>query len=494
MSSADVFAQIETMGQLPSLPRTLLTIQQVASDDRSSAEDLARVILRDQALTMRVLKVVNSALYQRRQRESVRTVHRAVVVMGFETVRKLALGLSVFAMMSKLSRSPQLGDIACHSLVTAGVAQLLAEASGRVPPEEAFVAGLVHDIGKVVLCECSPRAMDAIQHDVNCGIPRLAAERRHFGLTHDRAGRRLAQHWRLPVDLQNLIGDHHDVDADAPPRNLDPALAVLVFANAIAGSGDRRTPPERIQRVMRHALRHLGIPSARQEWLFAALEREVVDLATRLGIEPGNLGAYRAVINVEGSASVAPPHLSPQELARRTAEQLALYQQVGAGLARGDDPAPLRRRIVDGAVRILEFERVVLLRVDAAAGRLRPWVWAGPDAELVAPLLDLPLGAGNGVGTGKGAGALGLVVRQRQALHAPDARSAAYGDLVGEDLLRTTRCVGFAAAPVFARGEVVAVLYGDGGADGTDVIAEQATELEGLAGQLSLVENAALAV
>jgi putative nucleotidyltransferase with HDIG domain len=479
MNSADVFAQIETMGELPSLPRTLLSIQQVASDERSSADDLARVILRDQALTLRVLKVVNSALYQRRQRERVRTARRAVVVMGFQTVRKLALGLSVFDMMSKLSRSPQLGDVARHSLVTAGVAQLLAEACGRVRPEEAFVAGLVHDIGKVVLCECSPRAMDAVQHDVSCGAGRLAAERRHFGLTHDRAGRRLAQRWRLPEDLQNLIGDHHDIDPVSPPRGLDPALAVLVFANAIAHGADRRRADARLHTVVRQAMRRLKIPAARQEDLLAALEAEVVDLAAGLGVEPADLGAYRRVINVEGSASVAPRRLSDHELARRTAEQLALYQRVGTGLARGDDPANLRDQILAAATDVLEFERVVLLRVDRPAGRLRRWAGAGPGAEDLGRRLALPLE--------RPAGALALAVLEQRTLHVPDARSAAYGDLVGDALLHGARCRGFAAAPVFAAGEVVGLLYADGGADGRDVVAEQASELDGLASQLGLV-------
>lgn len=191
MKSADVFAQIERMGGLPSLPQNLLRIQQVATDDRSSADDLAMCILKDQALTMRVLKVVNSAMYQRRGQEPVRTVRKAVIVLGFETVRKLALGLSVFDMMSKLSRSPWLADVTRHSLITAAFAQILAEASGRVPPEEAFVTALVHDIGKVVLLECSPEAMDRVLADMEQGLHGLDAERRHFGLTHGRAGRAL---------------------------------------------------------------------------------------------------------------------------------------------------------------------------------------------------------------------------------------------------------------------------------------------------------------
>ena len=120
MKSAEVFAQIEKMGDLPSLPQTLLQIQKVAEDANSCADDLAKCILEDQALTMRVMRVVNSAMYKRSDQGEIRTVRRAVVVIGFETVRKLALGLSVFDMMSKLSRSPYLAEIGRHSLLTAG--------------------------------------------------------------------------------------------------------------------------------------------------------------------------------------------------------------------------------------------------------------------------------------------------------------------------------------------------------------------------------------
>jgi HD-like signal output (HDOD) protein len=170
MHSSDVLEQIEAMGELPILPQTLLQIQKVATDDRSSAEDLAEVILKDQALTLRVLRIVNSALYQRRNKERVSTVRKAVITIGFETVRKLALGLSVFDMMSKLSRSPHLLDVAQHSMITAAFAQMLAEASGRVPPEEAFVTALVHDIGKAVLVECSPDDYDLVLADQREGI------------------------------------------------------------------------------------------------------------------------------------------------------------------------------------------------------------------------------------------------------------------------------------------------------------------------------------
>ncbi|MBD3221548.1 HDOD domain-containing protein [bacterium] len=484
MVPAEVYARIESMANLPSLPRTLLSIQNVVSDERSSADDLARVILRDQALTMRVLKVVNSAMYQRRDSGRIRTVRRAVVVIGFESVRKLALGLSVFDMMSKLSRSPLLGEIARHSLLTAGVAQLLAEAGESAAPEEAFLAGLIHDIGKVVLCECSPEGMDAVRRDVRRGTPGLVAEQCHFGVTHDRAGERLARHWRLPPDLQRLIGDHHAVSHDAPFKGGNRLLAVLACANAIAreaGQHDRTAPD---QGLVRRCLQRLGIPVSRQEALLAALEQEVVDLVTRLGIEPADLGDYRKIINVEGSVSVAPRQLSADVLATRTSDLLALYQEIGAGLAQQADPEVLRRRVIESAVQILGFERAVLLEVDRAVRRLRPAAWAGVGSEALARALDLPLT--------RDSGALALVVLEQRGVHAPDAANPAYGDLVGDDLLAAARCRGFAAAPVSLHGSIVGVLYADGGADGSDVVAEQASELDGLAAQLALVEGLGL--
>ncbi|MBU8870868.1 MAG: HDOD domain-containing protein [Gemmatimonadales bacterium] len=483
MNSADVFEQIEKMGQLPSLPQTLLHVQEVASSDKSSAEDLAQCILKDQALTMRVLKVVNSAMYQRRSSEKVRTVRKAVIVMGFETVRKLALGLSVFDMMSKLSRSPWLIHIANHSLVTAAFAQILAEASGSARLEEAFVAALVHDIGKVVLLECSPADMDEVFQDRAGGISALEAERRHFGITHDRAGRRLAARWDLPPQIQNIIGDHHDIDPLSPPRNLDPLLGTIVYANAISRFTGTPENQEMEFKILRKAGRRLGIPSSKLDEVYGQVKSVVADLAECFGVEVGDLEEYHQIINVPGSSNVAPRCMTPDELARRTARQLELYQAIGMGLASGEDPGRLLDNILQGAVRILGFERVVLFRVNRTDQRLEAHLWAGIQADSLAPKLEFPLK--------RSYGALVNVVLEHRAFHVPDAQSDAYGDLVGKGLLAAADCKGFIATPVFNAAGLVAVIYADGGPDGDDVSAEQASELAGLATQAGLVLAAA---
>ena len=482
MNSADVFEQIEKMGGLPSLPQTLLNVQTVAADDKSSAEDLAQCILKDQALTMRVLKVVNSAMYQRCYPEKVRTVRKAVIVMGFETVRKLALGLSVFDMMSKLSRSPYLANIANHSLVTAAFAQILAEASGSAKLEEAFVAALVHDIGKVVLLECSPAAMDEVLGEMAGGVQALDAERRYFGISHDRAGRRLAARWDLPPQIQNIIGDHHDIDPLEPPRNLDPLLGVIVYANAMSRFKGISENQEEEYRVLRKAAKKLGIPSSRLDYVYDQVEKVVDDLAGCFGVEIGDLQEYGKLVNVEGGANVAPKRMTSEEVARRTANQLELYQTIGRGLALGENPDELLDKILQGAVSILGFERVILLRVNRKEHRLKAWASAGIQVDSLARDLEFPLK--------RNSGALAMAVLEHRAFHVPDAASPAYGDLVGEDLLAATRCTGFVATPVFTAEGLVGVVYADCGPEGDDVSAEQAAELGGLVVQVGLVLGA----
>jgi putative nucleotidyltransferase with HDIG domain len=476
MHSAAVLEQIEQMGELPILPQTLLQIQKVATDDRSSAEDLAEVILRDQALTVRVLRIVNSAMYQRGHSERVTTVRKAVITIGFETVRKLALGLSVFDMMSKLSRSPHLLEVARHSMITAAFAQTLAEASGRVPREEAFVIALVHDIGKAVLVECSPSDYDRVLTDVANGRDQIEAERAHFGMSHDRAGRRLAARWKLPRAIQSVIGDHHDFDALHPPKKMDPILGIIIYADAMSRFTGEPAEQATELKVLHKAGIALGISRGRIEEIHGGIDQAIEKLAEVVDLSAGDLRQYGQVVNVPGSVSVAPP-LSAEEIAERTASQLRLYRAVGRGLAENEDPAELLRSIVDGVVQILGFGRGILFRVNRDG--LRPWMWSGADTDGVVETLNLPLE--------RESGALALCALQRREFHVPMADSEAYDGMAGTRLLEVTRSTGFACAPVLGSEGVAAVLFADHGPEGPDVVIELATELNGLASQAGLV-------
>lgn len=479
MSSSQIREQIDKMGDLPSLPQTLLSIQKVAADVNSGAEDLAKCILQDQALTMRVLKVVNSARYQRSNQEEILTVQRAVVVMGFQTVKKMALGLSVFDMMSKLSRSPQLMAIARHSLITAGFARILAQASGKVSPDEAFVTGLIHDIGKVVLIECDPKAMDQVLQEMTPDAHLPDIEKKHFGISHDRAGRRLAARWGLPSDLQKVIAEHHNVEVLKPPKGMDPLLAAIVFANAMAEFTCAVENLPREHRIMRKAGRILGIAVERLDDIHERVLQEIEDLASVMGFQVNDMADYSLVVNVDGSNNVAPREMDSDEIARRTAAQLNLYQQVGQGVAEGQCTRELAGKILQGAVDTLGFERVIYFKVDRLEKILYPEYWAGPEADELAELLILPLK--------RQTGTLALSVFEHRPIHVPQAWGPDNISRAGDTLLHAAQCSGFAVAPVVVAETVVGVIYGDRGDEGPDVVVEQAQELVGLALQMGMV-------
>lgn len=478
MNSTEVLDKIDSMGELPVLPQTLLQIQRVATDDRASAEDLAQVILHDEALTMKVLKVVNSSFYTSKRKERVRTVSKAVMAMGFEQVRKLALGLSIFDMMSRLSRSPYLVKMAEHSMIVAAFAQRLAEASRRVPPEEAFVVGLIHDIGKVALIEVSPERYAQVTLEVEAGAEIEDAERRNFGLSHARAGRKLAAHWSLPHDLQVLIGEHHDIDPLHPPRSMEPSAAILMYADAMAHFRCDETHGERERGLLRVAAKALGIGTAAMEDLYVDAVAGLGDLAARLNLGLTELPDFAGLIDRSGLAHGASGP-RPLVVPRRTDDLLRLHREVNKGMVEGADPEGLLAALVHAAHELLGLERVVLLWVDRAGRALSPWHAAGPGAEALAPRLALPLS--------EALGALAMTQALGRSFHVPFARSETYGEQAGSLLLELTQATSYATAPVTVGREVVGVFWADRGANGQQVSAEQAADLTELALQASLI-------
>lgn len=221
------------VGGLVSLPEVATRILQVADDPASTAEDVGRVILQDAALVARLLRAANSpALGMRGQ---VDTVSRAVVVLGVRQVRDLALGLCATRSFAGIPTA--LMDVDAfwhHSLLAALCARQLAQRVPRLRAESVFVAGLLHDVGQLLLCRARPQQEQAaLLMTVDApGEPDLhACEREVLGYDHADVGAALAQLWGLPVHLVECIGFHHrPQDAVAAPLE----VSVVHVANSLA--------------------------------------------------------------------------------------------------------------------------------------------------------------------------------------------------------------------------------------------------------------------
>ena len=201
---------------------------QVVSDSHSDATDLADVISKDQALSAKVLKLVNSAFYGFSNK--VTTINRGVVVLGYNAVKSLTLGISVFDTASSMKGEEKGFDVTAfweHSIAVGAGARLLSRLIKYKVPEEAFIAGLLHDIGKNVLnLYIAEDFLKAVRMSAEEGIPLLKAEMKIIGVDHEMAGEYLAERWKLPYPLRMAISKHHN-----PPlndKNIDQDILKLM--------------------------------------------------------------------------------------------------------------------------------------------------------------------------------------------------------------------------------------------------------------------------
>jgi putative nucleotidyltransferase with HDIG domain len=179
-------------------------------DPRISAHELAQVVSKDQSLVSSILRIVNSAYYGLLWRIS--SVSQAVVLLGFRTIRNLVLAATVMKSFGGHARAQSFDRTAHwkHSIGCAVASNLVAKKWRRGAPDEAFLAGLIHDIGRVIMDQRFPEEFEeALRLAASEDCPLHEAEAQVFGLTHAELGRHVAQKWNFPDEIIAAIGDHH---------------------------------------------------------------------------------------------------------------------------------------------------------------------------------------------------------------------------------------------------------------------------------------------
>lgn len=223
---------VQTIRDLPALPEVVVRVMRMAEDPRSDAQGIARVIATDQAMAARVLKLANSAFYGLPRRVS--TLSEAVVILGFRTIKNLAIAASTFELLNREVAGYwlQRGELWRHSLACAIGAQLIARRAQLPVSEEAFVAGLLHDIGKVAINLFVREQFDQImERALQDRIPFVEAEQAILGFNHAMAGGLIAEKWNLPPQLVSVIKYHHQ-PSSSPDK--DPMISVVHLADLLS--------------------------------------------------------------------------------------------------------------------------------------------------------------------------------------------------------------------------------------------------------------------
>jgi HD-like signal output (HDOD) protein len=205
-----VHGAVREISHIATLPEITLKIIHLVEDPESTAQDLNNIISNDPALGARVLKVVNSAFYG--LPGQIGSINRAIVLLGLNAVKNIAVAAS----LGKLFRGGQISphfnarDLWHHSIGVATATRLLASRAGLGLPDEAFLAGLIHDLGIMVEVQARrTKFVAALDRKNSEGLTLRQAEQAVLGATHEQFGAALCQTWKFPLSFVYVTGYHH---------------------------------------------------------------------------------------------------------------------------------------------------------------------------------------------------------------------------------------------------------------------------------------------
>jgi len=230
-----VTSALKRVTTVATLPASALRIMKIAEDPTSTEDALLEVLEGDPPLAARVLKVVNSAFYGRPRH--VASTGAAMRLLGVNAIRNVALAASLNRLFRGGRTVPgfDAGELWTHSVAVGSAAHRLAERCLGIPPEEAMLAGLLHDIGLLVEIQASITEFSSLiaATSQNASLAFADAEMQWLGATHEEFGKALCEQWRFPDALAKACGHHHDPLALATEDQRLPAI--IHVADVLAG-------------------------------------------------------------------------------------------------------------------------------------------------------------------------------------------------------------------------------------------------------------------
>lgn len=363
---------------IPSPSPVAAKLLTVSADERRSARDLARIVESDPGISAALLKMVNSAAFGAATRKNVTSLKDVVVILGFSRVRLLALAVALAGEEgTKVRTNPgfHMGTFWRHALATASLARQVARKSGVADPEAAYVAGLLHDLGKLTLGCHGRSSYEGLR--VRLEFPPQSppeAEREWIGLGHDDLGAFLGESWGLPEDLNRVIQYHHRSLIKAALTGDQKALtAVTALADFLAwgqgmGSIDQSAPP-----VLQPGVTDIVDPAGLDvPGLLQVMDREVQETAaffgyafpdpTRMRVDLTRTALHLATLNAKAlkapAAATALPTVEPPKAVLPVESLLAPHRSL--------ESKKIIRHTLEALGKDFGFKRIHFFRIERA--------------------------------------------------------------------------------------------------------------------------------
>lgn len=275
--NTDIVKLVQGVGGLVTLPDVFIRINRLVEDPNSNIADIAKAVSQDPSFTVRLLRVANSPFYG--FASTIDTAAKAVSVIGTSQIRNLALSMSVARTFAGLPNNlVSMDNFWHHSLYCALTARILARQACKCDPEAVFTAGLLHDIGELIIFNRLPgQAKESLLLvlDQVDDLPVYQAERQVIGFDHAQVGGELARQWHLPPLLEECIAYHHSIgEAQRYPRE----TALVHLANILAQMAELDTLDSGdVSLIDPHAWEITGLDEAVIELVVREAQEEIVE-------------------------------------------------------------------------------------------------------------------------------------------------------------------------------------------------------------------------
>ena len=297
-----ILERIVKTDKLPSLPTIALKVLELTRSENVSIAKLAALIQNDPALTASILKMVNSPFFGLTRK--ITSINYAMTVLGLRTVTVLVLSFSVVSVVPGNDKFDYQGYWR-RSLTMATAARSLAQAARSPFVDEAFVGGLLSDIGMIAAWRCAPELYQPV---LEAWAPRNRAlvdiEMEKLGVTHAAMSRALLKKWSLPENLCEIVGSHHGEGLDQLPDDTAALGKIIYSAAIIAGLFCKDIAFTELDTLKAQCREMTGIGDAELESTLDALDSHVRDTATTLAVQVGETLNY-AQLQMDAAAQLA---------------------------------------------------------------------------------------------------------------------------------------------------------------------------------------------
>ncbi len=266
---------VQSVNELPSLPQVALEVMRLTRDPDTTARELNDVICQDQAITANMLRLANSAYYGFPR--LIGTVGEAVVLLGFQTVRSIVLTAALGDTLSKEVKAYSLekGELWKHSMGVATAGRMIAKRAGYKYQDLAYTAGLLHDVGKIVLAdyleEYCTEVLEKVRTEEVCFSD---AELEILGIDHAQTGGEVAKKWNFPAEIVEAITLHHNPDLAVQDPKLTSITHIADIMCTVIGVGIG--VDGLLQQASAHAVEILGL----DEMVLEEIISDLIDVFT----------------------------------------------------------------------------------------------------------------------------------------------------------------------------------------------------------------------